>query len=250
MKKVLIVARVEGVAGLTWANKHLTVEGDMAFAEEINTAAKAIKNCNFQPITYAPAGTSAHLKYLDEGIASVTPNDIYQQIGDIHAVVLVGMPAKSGTQNAFMDGTFNHVGWRDYAINGRVCGEIAMLKTYFSHFQIPIVFVSGDVAACQEAKEEIVGVKTVATKRATCRNKAVPIEGAKEQIYETCLQSLQEEIAPSKPLDLPIRIKISYTRTEYCTDAATRWYRASATRIDARSLEKTIEDITTISVFS
>lgn len=250
MKKVLIVARVEGVAGLTWSNKHLTVEANKALAEEINDVARAIKDSGFAPITYCSAGTSAHLQYLDEGITSVNPNGIYEQIGDIHAVVLVGVPAKSGTLNAFMDGTFNHVGWRDYAINGRICGEIAMLKTYFSHFQIPIVFASGDVAACKEAEEEIVGVKTVATKVATCRNKAVKIEGAKEKIYETCLQALKEPCASSEPLALPIHITIYYTRTEYCTDAYTRWYRTTANRLDGRSLEKKIENITTLGVFS
>ena len=251
MNKVLIIVREEGNAGLTWANKLHLIDSSKATAWEVNEVARAIRDFGCEPLAYTSTcdGSNYHGEYLSQDIQVVGADKIYEMISEISAVVMVGTVAKAGTQSAYMDGTFNHVGWRDYAINERFCGEIGLYKTYFSHFNIPIVFVSGDVAACNEAEEEISGVKTLAVKSASCRNKATVIEGEKERFYEACLDALKSNIEASQPIETPISVKIYFTRTEYCADAM-RWYRSSAVRLDARTVEKKIEKITSLKDFT
>lgn len=251
MNKVLIIVRPEGSAGLTWANKLHLRDGSQATAFEVNEVARAIRDFGCEPLAYTSTcdGSNYYGKYLSKDIQVVSADKIYEMINEISVVVMVGTVAKAGTQNAFMDGTFNHVGWRDYALNDRFCGEVGLYKTYFSNFNIPIVFVSGDVAACKEAEEEINGVKTLAVKKASCRGKATLIEGACEKFYETCLDALKSDVKASEPIELPISVKIYFSRTEYCADAM-RWYRSSAVRLDARTLEKKIEKITSLKDFT
>ena len=94
---------------------------------------------------------------------------------EIHSVVLVGVTAKAGTMNAFMDSSFNLIGYHDLYINEKPCGEIGICKTYFSYFGKPIAFVMGDEAVCKEAESELNGVKTLAVKKAVGKNKAIKI---------------------------------------------------------------------------
>ena len=248
MSKVLIIAKPDGASGLTWANKMDLEEGIASIAEDVNEVARAVADCGYQPLAFTP-GEPYHHPFLDKNIKTVSVAELVASLPEISCVVLVGMVAKAGTLNAFMDGSINMVGFRDYFINGRDCGIIGMYKTYFSQYNIPIVFVSGDEAACKEAEEEMEGVKTVAVKRAVCRNRAIQIEGAKQRLYEVCVQALKTEHTPCEPLPLPITVRVVYTRTEYCADAV-RWCGNSVTRIDARTLERRIEKINNFHTFT
>ncbi len=247
MKKVLIVARPEGASGLTWANKINLETGFKSLAEDVNEVAKAVREMGFTPITFTPEAAFhiynwLHVPYLDKDIKQISAKDVYQQISDIYAVVLVGMTAKAGTLNAFMDSTYNLVAWHDYYLNGQLMGEIGMYKNYFANFNVPIIFASGDVAACAEAEKELVGIKTVAVKKAKNRSVASYIQGSKEKLYSVCLEALKNPIKVSEKPTFPLTKKIVLNRTEFCADSV-RWFPDGVNRIDGRTIEYELNEL-------
>jgi len=80
------------------------------------------------------------------------------------AVVFVGYHAKAGTPDAIIDhtATGNVV---DFAINGRSLPEAGYNALIAGKYGVPVVFVAGDQALCNQAKELFGEVHTVATKR-------------------------------------------------------------------------------------
>ena len=159
------------------------------------------------------------------------------------AIFLIGAHAMSGTQNAFLDHTQSSIAWHDYFVNGKRCGEIAQEAIYAGAFGVPVVMVSGDFAACAEAREFFGNIRTAVVKYAECRNEAqcLPEEEAERRIYEAAKDALSL-IGKAKPykVTLPAEIKIEYNRADYCDDAA-KW--SGAERLDARTLRKITEKI-------
>lgn len=64
----------------------------------------------------------------------------------------VGAHAMNRTKDGVLCHTQNHVSDARYWYNGREMGELGQGAIEMGHFGFPCVFVSGDVAACREAK--------------------------------------------------------------------------------------------------
>lgn len=246
MKKILIVARPEGASGLTWANKINLEVGYKSLASDVNEVARAIRDSGYIPVTYTPIAAChiynwLHVPFLDD-VKQLSEEELYAQMNEIFAVVLVGVTAKAGTLNAFMDATYNPVGWHDYYLNGKCIGEIGMYKNYFANFNVPIIFSCGDVASCLEAEQEMQGIKTVALKKAKCCNVATYIEGSKEKLYGTVLEAIKNPIKVSEKPTFPLTKRIVLTRTEYCADSV-RWFPDGVNRIDGRTVEYKLDEL-------
>ncbi len=159
------------------------------------------------------------------------------------AVFLVGMHAMSGTQNAFLDHTQSSIAWHDYYINGRRCGEIAQEAIYAGAFGVPVVMVSGDFAACAEAREFLGSIRTAVVKYAECRNVAecIPDDEAEQLIYNAAKEAMSL-VGKAKPfrVTLPAEIRIEYNRADYCDAAAGQ---DGVERLDARTVRKVTEKI-------
>ena len=67
------------------------------------------------------------------------------------AIMMIGAHAMAGTQNAFLDHTQSSIAWHDFTINGRKHGEVGQAAIFAGAFGIPMIMVSGDLAACAEA---------------------------------------------------------------------------------------------------
>ena len=83
----------------------------------------------------------------------------------VAALMLPGHHAKAFTENAFLPHTWNFE-WVDFRINGQSVGEIGIEACYAGHWDIPLIFVQGDEAACYEARLHFPGVATAPVKRA------------------------------------------------------------------------------------
>lgn len=79
------------------------------------------------------------------------------------AVVFIGYHARAGTVDAIIDhtSTGNVV---DFAINGRSLPEAGYNALMAGHFGVPVIFVAGDRAICDQARELFGDVGTFATK--------------------------------------------------------------------------------------
>ena len=84
----------------------------------------------------------------------------------VDGLLLPGHHAKTFTPGAFLPHTWNHE-WVDFTINGMSVGEIGLEACYAGHWDVPLIFVHGDEAACQETRQQFPWVVTTAVKRGT-----------------------------------------------------------------------------------
>lgn len=162
--------------------------------------------------------------------------------GEIDAYAEIGMHAMAGAQNAFLDHTQSSTQWFDYRINGRSYGEFGIAAAFSGLYGVPAVMVSGDIAACEEAKRFMGDIETAVVKRAVGRNKAVslPLEEARLRIYEAA-KNAAGRVGSIKPYRMltPIEIRLTFQRTDYCESTLKRC--ADAERVDSRTVRKYVE---------
>ena len=185
------------------------------------------------------------VEMLDERAENDTkPNGKWWGIMDesYDGTFFIGAHAMAGTINGFLDHTQSSVQWFSYSINGRPCGELAQWAVVASAFGVPMLMVSGDEAACAEARAFFSPVETAAVKRATGRNRAIalPEEQARERIRQAARRAVRlvGKAKPFSPLK-PMEILVTYNRADYCEAVLDR---KGIERIDARTVRKVTSD--------
>ncbi len=152
--------------------------------------------------------------------------------------IIIGAHAMAGTMNAFLDHTQSSLKGFNYYINGKRTGEIGQWATMCAHFKVPVLMVSGDEAACAEARAFLGPVETAVVKRAIGRNRAecVDLAEAERRIREAAKRamSLVGKAKLYTPI-LPMEIIEEYTRTDYADAVADK---PGVERLDARRLRK------------
>jgi len=154
----------------------------------------------------------------------------------------IGAHAMAGTQNGFLDHTQSSQSWHDYSINGRKMGELAQWAVVAGNWGVPMLMVSGDEAACAEARNFFSPVETAAVKRGVGRNRAelVDPKEARARIREAARRALAlvgkgRPFLPSKPMEAVLE----YSRADYCDAVAGR---PGIERLDARTIRWVTSD--------
>ena len=80
------------------------------------------------------------------------------------AVVFIGYHARAGTPNALLEHTTSG-GVQDFSINGRPYPEAGYNALIAGTYGVPVIFVAGDQAICDQVQEFLGGVATFATKQ-------------------------------------------------------------------------------------
>ncbi|MCC6391025.1 MAG: M55 family metallopeptidase [Bryobacterales bacterium] len=155
----------------------------------------------------------------------------------VDGLMLPGHHAKAMTPGAFLPHTWNHE-WADFTINGVSVGEIGIETCYAGHWNIPLIFVQGDVAACAEARQQFPGIVTAAVKQGTTET----CTGlGQEQAHAETAKGVREAIAklrsggmkPYKPA-LPMTITLRMRTMDAAAKAAQR---PGILRLDDHTLE-------------
>jgi len=122
--------------------------------------------------------------------------------GTCDATVLVGAHPKAGTPAGVLYHTQSTVIKRT-TVNGVEIGEMGQQALIAGHYDVPMIFVSGDEAACREIRHLIPGIETVAVKKGLSRFCAVsiPPERAREMIRDGA-QRAMKKINDIKPFKL------------------------------------------------
>ena len=156
--------------------------------------------------------------------------------------IFIGAHAMAGTMNAFLDHTQSSASWFDYKVNGRSMGELAQWAMVSGNFGIPMLMVSGDEAACAEARNFFSPVETAAVKRGVGRNIAEMVDPAeaRRRIREAAMKcvALVGKARPFAPLK-PMEIILTLYRSDYCDGYANR---PNVERFDARTVRKVTSD--------
>lgn len=156
----------------------------------------------------------------------------------LDAVMFIGAHAMAGTLNGFLDHTQDSKKWYNYYVNGRKTGELGQWGIMAGQYQLPVVMVSGDQAACAEARQFFGHIQCAVVKDGIGRNRAelVPEETAVALIREAAARSIAliGEVKPYMPL-LPLDIRLELYRSDFCDELAGK---PGVERLDARTVRK------------
>ena len=158
----------------------------------------------------------------------------------VQALMLPGHHAKSGTKESFLPHTWTRDNWVDFRINGQSVGEIGIETCFAGHWNIPLIYVQGDAAACEETRRQFPGTVTTCVKWA---KNAELAEGVDPQLgHEETAAGIRQAIArlrtgkifrPYKPT-LPMTVTVQMTTVEIANKAAAR---PGVRRIDDHTVE-------------
>lgn len=158
------------------------------------------------------------------------------------AVMLVGYHAMMGTPTGILHHTQSSKTWAGYRINGRETGEIGQMAILAGSYGLPVVCVTGDVAACEEARaflgDEVV---TVAVKEGYSRHceRMFSPHRARAMIAEGCREGMKRiGRVPIYQVELPATVRLEL-QTEELADG----FRPNrAKRVGPRAFEMIVED--------
>jgi D-amino peptidase len=189
-------------------------------------------------------GNNFLTEMLDPRAVHLKDSESWQKVvtdGEIDAYMQIGAHAMAGTINGFLDHTQSSKSWFNYIVNGRKSGEIAQGAIFVGAFDVPCIMVSGDEAACVEAKAFLGGIECAVVKYGVGRNKAklVDLDEALKRIKAAARDSLKlvDKIKPYKPL-LPMEIKLELYRSDMCDALMERC--KDIERLDARTVLKLV----------
>ncbi|HEY6291031.1 MAG TPA: M55 family metallopeptidase [Terriglobia bacterium] len=127
------------------------------------------------------------------------------------AAAFVGFHASEGTAGATLPHTFN--GTMTLALDGTAVGEIGFDAAIAGEFGVPVVFLSGDQMAGEEAKTLLGGIETAEVKHSLGYHAAImlPPEQARELIRVGMKRGVERR-AGIKPYRIahPVRLAITF----------------------------------------
>jgi len=162
----------------------------------------------------------------------------------VDGLMLMAHHAKPGTEGAFLPHA-QTLTWADIKINGQSVGEIGIESCYAGHWNVPLILVQGDEAACREAGEQFPGVVTAAVKRADSPERCTGLDAESARRLTArrvaeAIEKLRKDARAFKPLRpaLPMTVRIRMTTTEAAQAAAQK---PGAERIDDHTVEARLE---------
>lgn len=130
------------------------------------------------------------------------------------AVGMIGQHARAGTPNAVWPHTQSWEQWLGLWANGVEIGEIGQFAIAAGHYGLPVILLSGDVAATREVRELCGDVETVAVKEgaSATRARCVALPDARRAIYDGAMRSLKlvGKVEPYR-VALPLEVRIRFT---------------------------------------
>ena len=250
MKKIYIHTDLEGVSGIDKAEMIPKESPDFAYCSErlltdINAAIEGAFAGGATHVTVMDAhagGGNCDLSKLDKRAEIDTkPNGEWWGILDdsYWGSFFIGAHAMAGTLNGFLDHTRNSSTIFNYYINDRAMGELGNWGFVCGHFGVPVIMVSGDLAAINEAVQFFGDIETATVKTGISRQRAqlIPNDEAYERIRSAAERAVSraERKQPFLPL-LPMEVKIEFMRADYCDYNANN--RPGVERLNARTARR------------
>ncbi len=216
--KAFINTDLEGVAGVVSFDEQTTP--DTRYGEQAKRLLTAEVNACVQGLV--ESGVTDVIVLDGHGAGGIVFEDIHPEARLIHGkplagsweeslpgsdvALFVGQHSMAGTPRGNLNHTQDSTRITSFTLNGRPIGEIAQFALFAGSFGVPIVFLSGDEAACHEAQELIPGITTAAVKKGLGRNSAISLSPTKsrELIRAQAARAIARHRAtPVAPLQWP-----------------------------------------------
>lgn len=208
--RLLILGDMEGTCGISrWGHVLVTEplyeEGRRLYTGDLSAAVRGAKKAGVDDIivvdTHGAGGDRSFnnvvRESLEEGCRYLSQYkwfDFETLLAEgCDAAMLVGIHAKSGTPDGVLSHTASAESWQDCRIDGKSVGETAILSALCSHYNCPVIMITGDEAVCREAEQLITPPPvTVPLKRGLGRYSAVHMhpEAAHRLIEDKTVEAL------------------------------------------------------------
>ena len=215
--KILVCTDIEGVSGVVGFEDQAFADGKYyqqatkLLTAEVNAAVEGMLE----------AGATDILVVDGHGCGGICFEDLHPRVRLLHgrptppwarmaeifarydAAAMIGQHAMAGTERGNLNHTQSSTTIRHYKLNGRFIGEIAQWALCCGALGLPMIFLSGDEAACREADALIPGITTAAVKEGLNRTSAISLAApeARRRIREAIRSAVTKQIdSPIRPL--------------------------------------------------
>ena len=163
----------------------------------------------------APPRPNLRLKDIDPEAKLLSYRNYFGSTQDLledgyDAIFIVGMHAVDGVADGILSHNFTST-FKEIYFNGLRIGEIGFFALWAGIHNIPLTFLSGDDAACEEAKELIPDVVTTSTKKGITHGFALlyPEAEVRADLERGAAEAISN-VAQIKPLTMsnPVEVKI------------------------------------------
>jgi D-amino peptidase len=213
--KVLIMTDLEGVAGVVSFASQTGPEGryyeaaKKLLTAEVNAAVDGLVEAGVEEILVVDGHGAGGIQYEDlhpaarllHGRPLAPWNSIAAVFQAYDACMIIGQHAMAGTQTSNMNHTQNSQAIDYYSLNGRKVGEIAQFALFCGAVGVPMIFLSGEEAACQEAQAFIPEIVTAPVKQGLGRHSAISVSTteAHRRIREGVIKAIRRQSASPIP---------------------------------------------------
>jgi D-amino peptidase len=232
--KFFILTDLEGTA-CVYSWKQTGPEGNLEeykqakiwMTEEVNSCIEGILEIVKNPEIvvwdgHGPGGIELSVLHKEAKIATRGLRCPYTLDEGYDAMIMIAQHAKAGTPDANLCHTYSSRYVYRYWLNGKEIGEIGLRAYLAGYFNIPVILVSGDEAACNEAKELINNVVTVSVKRAIASE--IVISSTPEKAREMIKDGIKKAIENMKKIK-PLKISPPYVfRAEFLSSGTVYHY--------------------------
>jgi len=136
---------------------------------------------------------------LEPGTTLVTgwqkPYSMVSQVSGNDCAFFIGYHCMAGKARAVLSHTYRAQVFYDVKLNGKSVGETGLNAALAAHFKVPVALVTGDDATCEEANDELPGVKTVTVKHAVSRYAAIfrPHQDVLNELKQAAMSALKDQ---------------------------------------------------------
>ena len=252
---LFILLDLEGIPGVTDIG-YMDREGEKYqdacryLTRSMNVAAEAAFSAGVDKVYYLDGhggGGNIIVEEVDRRAVKCDINKWQDLIisGEIDFQIDLGSHARAGTIAGFLDHTFSSKEFFAYRVNGIEMSEYSIHALFCSEHGVPIIACIGDEVACRQAREYNPTVYTGAVKIAKIRNKATDYANGYEIIKDTVIEAIKNyKSVKLYNLESPYTVQLTYYRTDMCDGVMAR-ASENVTRVDARTVSKTLEKINT-----
>ncbi len=236
--KVFMHWDMEGVSGIftreqVWfweegVRDHIAREGHQLLMADINSAAAAALEAGVDELIVCDTHHGGGNIILDQMLSDPRITYLEKPRGyqdekfrwmpgldeTVDGFMVPGHHARAGTEGAFLPHTWT-LQWADFSINGQSVGEMGIEACFAGHWDIPVIMMQGDEAACREAEEQFPGIVAAPVKRAESQDlcSGLEPESARRltaqkvaEAVENLRAGLSKPYAPALPMTVTIRM--------------------------------------------
>lgn len=217
---VLIMTDIEGVSGVVsfehqaYATGAYYEQARRLLTGELNAAIDAAVNAGAEEVLVIDGHGPGAVVFEDLHPAAALAHGRppaprvrrREYIEHFDVTMMIGQHAMAGTERGTLNHTQSSRSVVSYTLNGNPIGEIAQWGLYTGGLGIPLIFLSGDDAACREATALVPAIHTAAVKKGISRSYAVSlsIQQSHDLIRSGVAQALRHHReSPVDPLVWP-----------------------------------------------